>query len=94
MIAWSIFIVLLILWGFAWHYQTKLAFGVLIGLGLGWFLSRFIGPFNSLEDLPVWLPATPLISVVIILFVLGILAWGVEALPSEESDDSDHSSSH
>lgn len=94
MIAWTIFIVLLILWGFAWHYQTKLAFGVLIGIGLGWVLSHFIGPYNTLEEIPVWLPATPLISVVIILFVLGILAWGVEALPSEEADDSDQSPTH
>ena len=82
------FVVLLILWGFAWHYQTKLAFGILIGLGVGAVLSRFIGPFDSVLDIPVWLPATPLISVVIILLVLGFLAWGVDDSSSEDSDDS------
>ena len=74
---WAAFVVLLVLWGFAWHYQTKLAFGILIGLGVGAALSGLIGPFDSIQDIPLWLPATPLISVVIILFVLGILAWRV-----------------
>jgi len=82
------FLVLLILWGFAWHYQTKMAFGILIGLCLGGVLAQFIGPFNTLEDIPVWLPATPLISVVVILFVLGFLAWGVDDKSSEDSDES------
>ncbi len=71
------FAVLLVLWGFAWHYQTRLAFGILIGLGIGAVLARFIGPFNSIDEMPIWLPATPLIGIVIILFVLGILAWRV-----------------
>ena len=82
------FLVLLILWGFAWHYQTKMAFGILIGLCLGGVLAQFIGPFNTLEDIPVWLPATPLISVVVILFVLGFLAWGVDDKSSGDSDES------
>jgi hypothetical protein len=84
------FLVLLVLWGFAWHYQTKLAFGILIGLCLGAGLAQFIGPFETLEDIPVWLPATPLISIVIILFVLGFLAWGVGDQGSQNSDDSHH----
>jgi len=82
------FVVLLVLWGFAWHYQTKLAFGILIGLGVGAILSRFIGPFNTIQDIPIWLPATPLISVVIILFVLGILAWRVPPAEGGNSDSS------
>ena len=81
------FVVLLVLWGFAWHYQTKMAFGILIGLGVGAGFARFIGPFETIQDIPVWLPATPLISVVIILFVLGFLAWGVQGSSSEDSDD-------
>ena len=72
------FVILLVLWGFAWHYQTKMAFGILIGLVAGAVLAQFIGPFETMEDIPVWLPATPMISVVIILLVLGFLAWGVE----------------
>ncbi|HEY5622807.1 MAG TPA: hypothetical protein VIV14_03525 [Gammaproteobacteria bacterium] len=94
MIGWGIFIVLLILWGLAWRFQTKMAFGILIGLGLGWFLARFIGPFNSVQEIPVWLPATPLVSVVIILFVLGGLAWFLPPTDSEESDSPDSHSSH
>lgn len=81
------FAVLLVLWGFAWHYQTKLAFGILIGLGVGAVVARFIGPFNSIDEIPLWLPATPLIGVVIILFVLGILAWRVPALDDADADD-------
>jgi hypothetical protein len=82
------FVVLLILWGFAWRYQTKMAFGILIGLVLGGVLAQFIGPFETIQDIPVWLPATPLISVVITLFVLGFLAWGVQDPSSEDSDNS------
>jgi hypothetical protein len=84
---WAAFLVLLVLWGFAWHYQTKLAFGILIGLGVGAVLSRFIGPFNTIQDIPLWLPATPLISVVIILLVLGVLAWRVP--PSNDPSSGD-----
>ena len=94
MIGWSIFLTLLVLWGFAWRYQTKMAFGILIGLGLGWYLAHFIGPFTSIQDLPVWLPATPLISVVIILFVLGGLAWFVPPTDRNNSDNSDSHSAH
>ncbi len=73
------FAVLLVLWGFAWYVQIRLAFGILVGLGVGAVLARFIGPFNSIHEIPIWLPATPLIGVVIVLFVLGILAWRVPA---------------
>lgn len=81
------FAVFLILWGVAWHYQIKLAFGVLIGLGVGAVLAQFIGPFNTIDEIPIWLPATPLISVVIVLFVLGILAWRVPDDGDPDSDD-------
>ena len=81
------FAVLLVLWGIAWQCQIRLAFGVLIGLGLGAVLARFIGPFNSLDEIPAWLPATPLISVVILLFVLGILAWRAPDICDPDSDE-------
>ena len=84
---WAAFLVLLVLWGFAWHYQTKLAFGILIGLGVGAALSVFIGPFDSIQDIPLWLPATPMISVVIILLVLGVLAWRVPPSNTPTSGD-------
>jgi hypothetical protein len=83
----AFFAALLVVWGIAWRYQTRLAFGILIGLGLGTMLAPFIGPFNSLDELPIWLPATPLISVVIILFVLGILAWRAPEIGDQDSDD-------
>lgn len=82
-----VFAALLVFWGIAWRYQTMLAFGILIGLGLGAVLAPFIGPFNSLDELPIWLPATPLISVVILLFVLGILAWWAPEIGDRDSDD-------
>jgi hypothetical protein len=87
-LGWIAFLVLLVLWGLAWHYQTKLAFGILIGLCVGAVLSRFIGPFNTVDDFPIWLPATPLISIVIILFVLGALAWHVPPADDTDADDS------
>jgi|TARA_B100001250_G_scaffold298520_1_gene260041 ABC-type antimicrobial peptide transport system permease subunit len=74
-ISLSIFFISLVLWGLAWHYQTKFAFGILVGLGIGAFIAQFIGPFNHMEDIPLWLPAMPLVSVVIVLLVMGIIAW-------------------
>ncbi|MCZ6584626.1 MAG: hypothetical protein O6930_01290 [Gammaproteobacteria bacterium] len=86
LLGFAAFAVFLILWGFAWHAQMPLAFGILIGLGVGAVLARFIGPFDNIDEIPIWLPATPLISVVIVLFVLGILAWRV---PDDDDPDSD-----
>ena len=83
----AIFAALLVVWGIAWRSQTRIAFGILIGLGLGTMLAPFIGPFNSLDELPIWLPATPLISVVMILFVLGSLAWRAPEIGGQDSDD-------
>ena len=47
------FIVFLILWGFAWRSQTRLAFGILIGLIAGAGTAPFIGPYESLADVPI-----------------------------------------
>ncbi len=78
---------LLVLWGIAWQCQIRLAFGVLIGFALGAVLARFIGPFSSLDEIHARLPATPLISDVILLFVLGILAWRAPDIGDPDSDE-------
>lgn len=71
----SAFVVLLILWGLAWVYHIKLAFGVLIGLVIGAVLAQFIGPYNSIEDVPLWLPPMPFVFVVAVLFGYAFVAW-------------------
>jgi ABC-type antimicrobial peptide transport system permease subunit len=69
------FLVFLVLWGFAWRYQLKFAFGVLIGLVLGAPLAQFIGPFSSVDEIPLWLPPMPFVLVVVTLFLYAFLAW-------------------
>ncbi len=83
----AVFAVLLVLWGIAWQCQIRLAFGILIGLSIGAVLARFIGPFDNIAEIPAWLPATPALTVVILLFVLGILAWRVPDVGEPGSDD-------
>ncbi len=83
----AVFAVLLVLWGIAWQYQIRLAFGILIGLSLGAVLARFIGPYESMAEIPAWLPATPVRTVVILLFILGILAWRAPDIGEPGSDD-------
>ncbi|MCY3729705.1 MAG: hypothetical protein OXF98_00050 [Rhodospirillaceae bacterium] len=71
------FIVFLILWGFAWRSQVKLAFGILIGLIAGAAVAPFIGPYESILDVPLWLPPLPFAIVTLVLLVYGFLAWWV-----------------
>ena len=71
------FIIFLILWGFAWRSQIRLAFGILIGLIAGAGAAPFLGPYESLADVPMWLPPLPFITVTIVLLVYGFLAWWV-----------------
>ena len=52
---WAIFIVFLILWGFAWRDQPKLAFGIFVGLFIGAVAAPSIGPYQSIADVPLWL---------------------------------------
>jgi ABC-type antimicrobial peptide transport system permease subunit len=77
MLGITAFVVFLLLWGLAWRYQIKFAFGILIGLVIGGILAQFIGPFNSVEDIPVWLPPMPLVFIVVVLFLYAFLAWYV-----------------
>ena len=71
------FIVFLILWGFAWRSQIRLAFGILIGLIIGAAAAPFIGPYESLADVPMWLPPLPFITVTVVMLVYGFLTWWV-----------------
>jgi len=68
-------VVFLVLWGFAWRSQTKLAFGIFIGLFVGAAIATALGSYESLANIPVWLPLLPFATITVILFVYGILAW-------------------
>lgn len=69
-----VFVVFLILWGFAWRNQTRLAFGIFIGLGVGWLIATLSGPID-MEHIPLWLPPLPFALVAIGLFCFGVAAW-------------------
>jgi hypothetical protein len=68
------FLVFLILWGLAWRRQPTLAFGIFIGVAMGWVIALAVGPI-SLEHMPIWLPATPFAVVALTLFCLGVAVW-------------------
>jgi len=76
---WTLFafVVFLILWGFAWRSQPKLAFGIFVGLFIGAAVSPAIGPYESIADVPIWLPPLPFATVTVVLLVYGFLAWWV-----------------
>jgi ABC-type antimicrobial peptide transport system permease subunit len=77
MIGATAFVVFVILWGFAWRFQIKLAFGILIGLVIGGVLAQFLGPYNSIDEIPIWLPPAPFIFAVVVLFGYAFVAWYV-----------------
>lgn len=77
MLGISAFVVFLLLWALAWRYQIKLAFGILIGLPIGAILAQFLGPYNGVEEIPVWLPPLPFMFVVVVLFAYAFVAWYV-----------------
>ncbi len=69
------FVVFLLLWGLTWRSQPKLAFGMLIGLIVGVIAAQWIGPFESIHDVPLWLPPLPFAVVAVGLLIYGGLAW-------------------
>ena len=69
------FVVFLLLWGLTWRSQPKLAFGIVIGLVVGALSSRWIGPYEGISDVPIWLPALPFAMVAAGLMIYGGLAW-------------------
>ena len=70
------FLVFLVLWGLAWRNQIKMAFGIFIGIVVGVIAAMAMGPIE-IEEIPIWLPATPFAVVAIALLIFGILAWVV-----------------
>ena len=69
-----LFVVFLILWGIAWRSQTRLAFGIFIGIGVGWLIATLIGPIQ-MDHVPLWLPPLPFAIVATGLFCFGVAAW-------------------
>ena len=68
------FLAFLALWGLAWRRQPTLAFGIFIGVGMGWVIALTAPPL-SFEHMPIWLPATPFAVVALTLFCLGVAVW-------------------
>jgi len=89
MLIWLIAVaVLVLIWGGLWKSNLKLAFGVLIGLLIGWVLSRLMASyFIGMHEMPLWLPPLPLALVAIALFVTGVVVW-FKAPPPGPSDHS------
>ena len=79
------FIVFLLLWGLTWRGQPKLAFGIVIGLMFGAVAAGWIGPYESLGDVPIWLPPLPFAVVAAGLLIYGGLAWW--GLKDDTDDD-------
>ena len=69
-----VFLAFLILWGFAWRNQTRLAFGIFIGIGVGWLVAALSGPI-AMDHIPLWLPPLPFAVVALGLFIFGAAAW-------------------
>ena len=70
-----IFVIFLILWGLAWRNQPKLAIGIFIGLFAGAAIAPALGPYESIADMPIWLPPLPFITIATVLMIYGFLAW-------------------
>ena len=72
-----IFVIFLILWGLAWRKQPKLAIGIFIGLFVGAAIAPSLGPYESITDIPIWLPPLPFMIITIVLMIYSFLAWWV-----------------
>ncbi len=77
-----LFVAFLILWGIAWRNQTRLAFGIFIGMGVGWLIASLSGPID-VEHIPLWLPPLPFALVALGLFCFGVAAWVIGNKPSD-----------
>lgn len=88
--AWAIgitgFLVLLAVWAAAWRNHPPLAFGIAIGIMIGWVLAAIFGAVK-LDHIPVWLPPLPFAVVATTLIGLGAIAWRLD-------DDEPTSSPH
>ena len=48
-----------------------------MGLIAGAIAAPFLGPYESIADVPIWLPPLPFATVTLVCFVYGFLAWWV-----------------
>lgn len=81
----------LLLLGSIWKRNIRLAFGITVGVLLAIVLSIFIEPYvTDMASIPVWLPALPLATVALVLFIYGALVWirGDEGLARKNPEDS------
>jgi hypothetical protein len=89
--------VFVLIWGVMWQSQPKLAFGVLLGLLLAWFFSRFIRPYvTGMEEVPLWLPPLPFAIVAVTLIVAGVLIWlrADKLAPPKVAEEPAHGGDH
>jgi hypothetical protein len=91
-----IFLLLLGLWAIAWRRSPKFAFGIFLGVGIAWIAVTLAKPYlTGREEVPIWLPPLPVITVALVLFVLGITVWfrgseGLPVPPPPEDEDTHH----
>ena len=78
-----LFVLFLILWGIAWRNQTRLAFGIFIGIGVGLLIASLVGPIE-MDHVPLWLPPLPFALVATGLFCFGIAAWVIGTRSSDK----------
>ncbi len=86
------FMVLLGVWALAWRNHPNLAFGIAIGITIGWVLAAIAGPVK-LDHIPIWLPPLPFAVVAVTLIALGLVAWQLDddAAPPSAPHGSGHS---
>ena len=70
----------------AWRSRPRVAFGLTIGVMIGWIIAATAGP-PHLQSIPVWLPPLPFAVVAVTLFCLGVLAWRSDDEQTDEQTD-------
>jgi hypothetical protein len=87
--------VFVLIWGRLWQTQPKTAFGVLLGLPIAWFLSLWLRPYiTGMREIPVWLPALPIVIIAVTLIVSGLWIWfRADRFQSAKPDEQDASHS-
>ena len=66
---------LALLWLRAWLRHSRLAQGLVLGVGLALAGQMLVSKFIALPHMPIWLPALPFALTALTLFGFGLLAW-------------------